>query len=417
MGRYGGNGRDRMRRLTSLIITSIIIIICIACTPADYGAATEEIPQFEEAVIVKEEPVSLLISCVGDVMVHQSQIPSQYDSATDTYDYSNVFCYVKKYIEESDLALFNLETTFGGRPYTGYPVFSAPDELAAALRSAGFNVAITANNHMLDRGRSGLLRTIGVLKENGFLVVGSKEDEEQGERYGIVEIKGLKIAVIAHTYAAGSVPGNLLLNGSKVSKESEGLINYFRYEQIDEDLYNIKAVADKARRDGADIIVAYYHWGQEYQLKSNELQRYIAEKTVRDIGADMIFASHPHTPQEIDFITDEASGRRVPVFYSMGNFISNQRVETLDVPGSKYTEIGMIARVSLEYDKESGSIVYLNADVVPTWVEKYKSGGRDVYAVIPLDDGLDDNEALAASGHLDRAKKAWEDANEIFGIN
>ena len=400
-----------------LIITAAVAFMLSACAPVDGFEAAEEIPAVEEPVIIEKEPVRLLITCVGDVMVHQSQIPAQYDSASDTYDYNNNFLYIKKYIQESDLALFNLETTFGGRPYAGYPVFSAPDELAQALGSAGFDVAITANNHMLDRGVSGLARTIGVLKENGFLVTGSVESRDNAPRYAMTEAKGVKIAVAAFTYASGSVPGNLLLNGSAVSREAEELINYFRYEQIDEDLENVRKIVDEARNAGADIVITYYHWGDEYQLKPNRFQKYIAEKTANDIGADIIFASHTHTPQEIDFITDEATGKRTLVFYSMGNFISNQRVETLDVSVSKYTEIGMIARVSLEYDMDNREITYLAADAIPTWVEKYKSGGRDIYAVIPLDGELDGNEALAASGHLGRAKKAWEDANGIFGAN
>ena len=405
-----------MKRLIFLLILLSALTGCPAdqASPNDFQAASpERVETAEEPEVIKNEPIPLLISCVGDVMVHLSQINAQYDSASDTYDFSNNFLYITKYIEGSDLALFNLETTFGGRPYTGYPVFSAPDELAKALRSAGFNIAITANNHMLDRGESGLRRTNEVLRDNGFLVTGSVENGEQEPRYVIAEAKGLKIAVVAHTYASG----NLLLNGSAVPKGTASLINYFRYDHIDEDLDMIKEIVAEAKNAGADIVIAYYHWGEEYQLKSNEFQRYIAGKTVNEIGADIIFASHPHTLQEIDFITNEATKKRVPVFYSMGNFISNQRVETLDVPNSRYTEIGIIAQVNLEYDENAGEITCLSAGAIPIWVEKYKSNGRDTYVIIPLDDDLESNETLAASGHLNRAKKAWEDANAILGIN
>ncbi|MCL1981728.1 MAG: CapA family protein [Clostridiales bacterium] len=362
------------------------------------------------------DPVSLVITCVGDVMVHKSQIASQYDSRTDTYDYSNNFAYAKKYIESSDLAICNLETTFGGKPYTGYPVFSAPDELAAALKAAGFDIAVTSNNHVMDRGKAGLARTIEVLRASGLSVTGSREDPGQA-RYALADVKGVKVAVVAYTYASSSPTGDLLVNGSAVSEGAADLINYFRYDHMDEDLKKIEGTVAEAREAGADVVVMYYHWGDEFHLKSNEAQRRIAEKTVNEVGADIIFASHTHTPQEVGFITNNKTGLLVPVFYSMGNFISNQRVETLDAMNSKYTEIGVIASVALEYDIEGKKVTGMTAGAIPTWVDKYRSGGRDVYAVIPLDEDFEANESLTVSGHLNRARKAREDAYGILGID
>ena len=411
-----------MKKLIIVIISALIALFLIAL-PAINAVEPAEAEAAEAAAAEPEPeppekaPVQLLITCVGDVMVHQSQLTAQHDSSAGTYDFSNNFVHVKKYIEDSDVAIFNLETTFGGPPYTGYPVFSAPDELAKALRQTGFNVAVTANNHMLDRGLSGLERTISVLRENGFPVAGSRASGDSGPRYAMTEVKGVRIAVVAHTYAYGSSPGGLLLNGASVPKGAGDLIDYFRYEQMDEDLEKIKGIVDEAKSAGADIVIAYYHWGQEYQLKSNDMQRRIAERTALDMDVDVIFASHPHTPQEMGVITSEASGKRVPVFYSLGNFISNQRTETLDVPVSRYTEIGIIARVSMEYDADRKEVTAVNPGAVPVWVDKYKSGGRDVYVLIPLDDGLEENVTLAASGHLARAMKAWEDVNGILGVD
>jgi len=362
---------------------------------------------------VKKEPVSLSISCVGDVMVHLSQIYAQHDKSTDTYDFENNFKYVKKYIKAADLALCNLETTFGGKPYDGYPMFSAPDELAPALKSAGFDVAVFANNHILDRGAAGLFRTVDILKENSLLTAGVRASEEEA-RYTMLDVKDVKIAVAAYTYASSNSSGRLLINGSAAPQGVENLINYIRYSHIDEDIAKIKETADEARAAGADIVIIYYHWGEEYQLKSNEYQRKIAEKTVSEVGADIIFASHPHTLQEAVFITNEETEKRVPVFYSMGNFISNQRKETLN---NHYTEIGIIAQVGLVFDVEERKITSISMSAIPTWVEKYRTGGRDIYAVIPLDDDLEQNETLAASGHLARAKKALEEANGILKID
>lgn len=95
-------------------------------------------------------------------MQHQGQINAA-RTATGGYDYSSYFEYVKDEIQSADFAIANLEVTLGGKPYKGYPAFSAPDEYLTAIHNAGFNVLITANNHSLDRGRKGLERTIQLI--------------------------------------------------------------------------------------------------------------------------------------------------------------------------------------------------------------------------------------------------------------
>ena len=385
--------------------------------PGDLGKAGEDIDI--AGLAIEEEllpPVSLLISGVGDIMVHRSQIYAQHDRAADTYDFNNNFQYVRKYFEDSDLAIGNLETTFAGTPYAGYPLFSAPDELGAALKTAGFDVIVTANNHMVDRGLVGLLRTIDVLRGNGLIVSGSRQDDTR-PRYAIFESQGVKMGVVAYTYATSSASGELFINGIR-AQDSRSLVNYFRYTHLDEDLANVKQTVDAARASGADIIAVYYHWGDEYQLTSNNWQRTIAERTVNEMDVDMIFGSHPHTLQEAVYITNIHNGKQVPVFYSMGNFISNQRRETLpNTRNNRHTETGIIAQVRIEFDLNDRKIISMSKGAVPTWVEKYKSGGRDVYAIIPLDNELDANTTLAVSGNLRRAQTAWEDANGILGIN
>ena len=105
------------------------------------------------------------------------------------------------------------------------------------------------------------------------------------------------------------------------------------------------------------------------------------------MGADIIFASHPHVLQAVEILKDEETGREVPVFYSMGNFLSNQRAETLN---NRYTEQGMIARVNVQYDSATEKVTLLGTDAMRTWLDKYRSGGKDVYAIVPLDNDLEE---------------------------
>lgn len=107
-----------------------------------------------------QERITLLF--VGDLMQHQAQIDAA-RTPEGTYDYSSCFALVKEQIAQADIAIGNLEVTLGGRPYKGYPAFSAPDEYLSAIKEAGFDILLTANNHCLDRRRHGLERTLLML--------------------------------------------------------------------------------------------------------------------------------------------------------------------------------------------------------------------------------------------------------------
>lgn len=391
-----------------IALALVILGLAILLTWAKSEGGQEAIKAIQAEPSAETE---LSFLCVGDVMVHSPQIPAQYDSEKNEYNYDNNYKYVKKYIEAADLALCNVETTFAGKPYTGYPTFSAPEALAKALKNTGFDVGITCNNHMMDKGYEGMLRTLKVLKKNQLSTVGSIKDKSDAN-YLIKEVKGVKVGIVAYTYETGSGQGATSINGNIISDEAAARINSFHFDTLDEDLPKIKKSIEGAKSEGAEIIIVYYHWGEEYQKSANDSQKKLAQKTA-DLGADIIFASHPHVLQEAVYITKSGSDKKIPVFYSMGNFISNQRSETL---GNRYTEQGLMAQVHLTYSEEDG-IQNITMDGIPTWVDKYYSGGKQVYEIIPLDDEIDQNEALEVSGHLSRARQAQEDTDGIFGAN
>ena len=360
-----------------------------------------------------EKPVKLEIVCVGDIMIHEPQLASQYDAETGVYDYNNNFKYVKKYIEKADLAIGNFEGTFGGKPYSGYPAFSTPDELASALKATGFDVAVTANNHMVDTGNAGLIRTLEVLRAAGLTTSGSRIDPSE-PRYSINKVNGVNVGIISYTYESPGNGTDVAINGNYISDETAQLINSFSYNRLDVDLEKIKTVIDEAKKEGADIIVLYLHWGEEYQQVPNKWQEQIVKSAVEEMNVDVIFASHTHVIQKMEMVRSVTTGKDVPVFYSMGNFISNQREETVQ---NRYTEQGMIARVELEYMAGTGDMLSVKMSYTPTWVDKYKRAGKTVYEVIPLDEEMETNPTLIESGHLQKAKQALEDINGILKIN
>jgi len=227
------------------------------------------------------------------------------------------------------------------------------------------------------------------------------------------QAKGVDIAVIGYTYQTPTSNRVVAINGSQISSELAQHINSFGYEYIDEELAKINGTVEAARAAGADLVIMFYHWGEEYQLASNQWQQYMAEKTVETMDIDVIFGSHPHVLQEMVTLTSP-NGRQIPVYYSLGNLVSNQRTETLDIPNDKYTEQGALAVVEFSVTLETGEKELTKVDVIPTWVDRYKVDGKFHYNIIPLDDNLQSNEVFAVSGHLDRAVDALEEANGLL---
>ena len=242
------------------------------------------------------EQVNLHIVFCGDIMTHGNQIRAA-KRKDGTHDFSHYFDNTRSYIQAADLAVCNCETTMaGGDAYTGYPRFNTPDALADAIKGAGFSVVATANNHSYDSKCTGIIRTRSVLESRGLQVIGTKKTAHE-KAWAIVERKGIKIAVLNYTYETAKHNGAKTLNNRALDPEAESLLNSFCYETLEEDLARVEHDIQEVRQNGAEVILVYYHWGNEYERTSNVLQKYIAYRTAR-MGADAIIGSHAHVLQE-----------------------------------------------------------------------------------------------------------------------
>src|SRR5688500_14521852 len=155
-----------------------------------------------------QDTTRLSLVFLGDIMQHDSQIADAYDVSSGVYDYTPCFQYIKPYIEAVDLAIGNLEVTLAGKPYKGYPQFSAPDELLVAMKNIGVDVLVTANNHCVDRGRAGLERTIAMLDSFGIQHTGTFRSQAEKNKVHplIVERRGFKLALLNYTYGTNGLP-------------------------------------------------------------------------------------------------------------------------------------------------------------------------------------------------------------------
>ena len=251
-------------------------------------------------ILSAQERVTLLF--VGDLMQHDAQIKA----ARTSEGYADCFKHVAAEIRKADVAVANLEVTLGGKPYRGYPAFSAPDEFAYAAKDAGFDVFLTANNHCLDRGKRGLERTIMVLDSLRMPFAGTYVNEEaRRKRYPLlIEKNGFRIVLLAYTYGT---------NG--LTPSGANIVNYIGREQMKEDILS-------ARRMDPDVLIACMHWGLEYHSLPNASQKELADWLIGQ-GVDHVIGSHPHVLQPMEVRPDTHTPAKHLVVYSLGNFISN----------------------------------------------------------------------------------------------
>lgn len=360
-------------------------------------------------------PIEIQLTAVGDIMVHGPQLKAQYNKISDQFDFHNNFHFIKPYVENADLALFNLETTFAGedKGYSSFPRFNSPDSLAEALQTAGFDVAVAANNHTIDTGMDGVLRTLDVLHEKKLKTVGTRKSHKES-RFLIENIKGIKIGITAYTYETPAYGKNKTINSLILPSNLEPLINSFRYDRLEEDLIQMKSTIDDMREAGAEIIVFYLHWGEEFQREPNDYQKLIAQ-VLNTYGVDIILGSHPHVLQPMEWMEHPKYGNQTLVVYSLGNFLSNQRYEILK---NRYTEDGMLVHVKIMKDMVNNSVHISNVSYQPTWVHKYIDGSKRVFEILPLPEALESFEEfhLSSKESQYRARLSYDNTIRLLQL-
>lgn len=344
----------------------------------------------------------------GDILIHSTVLDGA-KTSNGNYDFGSFFTAASDYFKKADLAVINLEVTLGGKEagsFSGYPVFNSPDSLADTIKNSGINLVLTANNHSYDTGLSGLKRTVQVLKQKKLDFIGTKETESD-PTYIVKNINGIKLGIACYTYeTACSTPGRKALNGSMISAEANGLINSFSYNRIDSFYTEAQSVIADMKKDGADAIIFYMHWGEEYQLSPNTWQKTISQK-LSNFGVDVIVGGHPHVLQPMDIIHSENSEHTTVCLYSMGNSVSNQRQELMDSCPSGHTEDGLLFYYT--FDKYSdGTVVLSSVDLVPVWVNKYKGGSGHQYKMIPLENSVDGNKLGLTETETKRAQRSFD---------
>ncbi|WP_083327662.1 CapA family protein [Streptococcus sp. HMSC34B10] len=356
-----------------------------------------------------EQETSARIMANGDLLYHDIVYISA-KKADGTYDFHENFEYVKPWLKQADLVLGDFEGTVNKDHYlAGYPLFNAPGEVMDAIKDAGYQVLDLAHNHILDSQIEGVVSTADAIEKAGMTPVGVYTHEPRDKAPIVIkEVNGIKVAILAYSYGFNGIEQN-------ISKE-----DYNRYlSDLDED--KMKAEIERAEKE-ADITVIMPQMGVEYQIEPTEEQKKLYHKMI-DWGADIIFGGHPHVVEPAE--TVEKDGDKKLIIYSMGNFISNQRIETMqDVETAKWTERGVLMDVTIK--KKSGKTTIETAKAHPTWVSRTPKGGYSpegyplyLYQTYILEDFIEGGKYRS---QLDEATKeridtAYKEMNEHVGLN
>lgn len=392
--------RRKTQKINPIFVALLLIVLCTvpvslglrALTHQAKNAGTETITTTQATRPSAQAPATPTVTATatlasfGDLLMHRPIIEACLMDSGE-YDFSTLFQYVATEIQGYDYALANLETSLGGPDcgirYQGSPNFNCPDAIVDAVAKAGFQMLLTANNHCADTGAAGVQRTVKVIREKGLDNLGSSESSQE-PKHRVVDVNGIRIGMLCYTYAdvadASGAPG---FNYQDPISQT-GLINYYLNSDLNSFYTQVQSELALLKQQGAEVSVLYIHWGpEEYQLQANNSQRAIAQKLC-DLGVDVIIGGHPHVVEPVELLTSGQDPEHKTVcIYSLGNAVSNQRIEEMSMK-SGHTEDGAVFTVTFE--KYSDGKVYVkDCDVLPLWVNKFSTGPRYEFDILPLD--------------------------------
>lgn len=398
--------------LASVAVSMIFTLLVegargISLSSSDSSAVQKKLNSQEKNADTEQE-TSARIMANGDLLYH---IPIYRTALKDdgSYDFHENFDYVKPWLKQADLVIGDFEGTVNKDHYlAGYPLFNAPGEVMDAIKDAGYQVLDLAHNHILDSQIEGVFSTADAIEKAGMTPIGVYTHEPR-EKAPIVikEVNGIKVALLAYSYG---------FNGIEEYISKEDYDNHL--SDLNED--KMKAEIERAEKE-ADITVIMPQMGIEYQLEPTEEQKQLYHKMI-DWGADIIFGGHPHVVEPAE--TVEKDGDKKLIIYSMGNFISNQRIETMqDEENAKWTERGVLMDVTIK--KKAGKTTIETAQAHPSWVNRTPKGTYSpegyplyLYQTYILEDFIEGGKYRS---QLDEATKeridtAYKEMNEHVGL-
>ncbi len=347
---------------TLLPVCSLIILGVIASTLLYYYTWDGDSKPVVELELAEDEETprleTITLTAAGDCLMHNTQVAAGLQP-DGSYNFASYFREVEDLLREGDYTSVCFESPLAGAKwgYTGYPIFNSPDEIAHTFKDSGFDLVVTANNHILDRGIEGAFRSMEVYKDAGLDTIGTYLNVEDSQRMLIKDIRGVKVGYLAYCYGT---------NGLPVPKGYEYFFNFLEKDKILRDI--------ELMRPEVDVLVVMLHWGIEYTTEPTSEQKLLAKEILSN-GADAIIGSHPHVIQPMEVL--EIDGDKKFVAYAIGNFISHQRgVER---------NSGIVLKLKFTKDFSTGTTYLEEVSYTPTFSHHYYDGGKMDFRVVPVE--------------------------------
>lgn len=375
-GRRRTQSSMRQRRTITIIAAVALALIAIillviglrSCGSLDKKTDTAK----ENTAVVQQDgrvtgkPAKATILSSGDYLIHKMILDSV--RTGNGYDFDSIFTNVKDEITAADYAVCNFEFTITETGnFSFYPHFKLPPETADALKNAGFDFLVTANNHSGDDREDGIYRTVKILRQKGFKTTGTFETPDE-KKYSVVDVNGIKVGIVNYTFGTIDDQGLKALNGNyALDANASQCINVFQNEKLPQLYSELEQITADMKKDGAEAYIAYMHWGNEFQLQQTTTQQEIAQKLC-DLGYNAIIGGHPHVIQPAAVLTG-SNGNKTFCIYSTGNMVSNQRREYMSASPNGYTEDAIFVYTTFERDNE-GNVKLASVDYTPLWMNK-----------------------------------------------
>ena len=375
-GRRRTQSSMRQRRTITIIAAVALALIAIillviglrSCGSLDKKTDTAK----EDTAVVQQDgrvtgkPAKATILSSGDYLIHKMILDSV--RTGNGYDFDSIFTNVKDEITAADYAVCNFEFTITETGnFSFYPHFKLPPETADALKNAGFDFLVTANNHSGDDREDGIYRTVKILRQKGFKTTGTFETPDE-KKYSVVDVNGIKVGIVNYTFGTIDDQGLKALNGNyALDANASQCINVFQNEKLPQLYSELEQITADMKKDGAEAYIAYMHWGNELQLQQTTTQQEIAQKLC-DLGYNAIIGGHPHVIQPAAVLTG-SNGNKTFCIYSTGNMVSNQRREYMSASPNGYTEDAIFVYTTFERDNE-GNVKLASVDYTPLWMNK-----------------------------------------------
>jgi poly-gamma-glutamate synthesis protein (capsule biosynthesis protein) len=359
------------------LIASAFVLCCslaagVACVSGSH-AAQQPVAPYPHTL------GQINFAVAGDVIPHEAVRDAAKAAGPGADGWAALFSQVNDVFERADFGFVNMETpvapehTHGTKPF----MFDAPVDLITALKMSGIRIVSFANNHVFDQGQAAFAETRQHLREQGMLFAGSGDTAASAWQPVIVEKNGIKVGFLGMTR---------WLNGNRnPSNDAEPHVNFFPYPDDNAsaapgmDAAGVLEAVKQARAK-CDFLVVSIHWGVEYAPAPKPVDVEMAHKML-DAGATVIVGHHPHVLQPVESYKTQ-DGRDALIFFSLGNFLSNQarefRLGQADKEGDPRDElIGEFSVVRKDYGPSganSGVKVELaNVGILPVWGENNRN--------------------------------------------